>query len=335
MEELNLQVSIANNGQEAVEAIKIQHFDLIFMDLQMPVMDGFEATAIIRQDKNYQAIPIIAMTAHAMQGDREKCLQAQMDDYLTKPIDVDKFFAMLEKWLGSATPDTNKKPIGQNVLENTDAKANKPLQSTLSQVASINLEKALERVRGKQDLLLRLLINFKNQKADIAKKITHAMQQNDLDSAKALVHSLKGEAGTLEATTLFVAAKNLEQQLMLQDHNQQQVFLTAVTQNLEIVLKDIAILEQELKSQQPEHQIPSPSQAAEASIDVSSLRLQLEELTKLLRDNNLRAKKLAKELTPKLAVSKHKARWEDLLQALSELDFDLAQEHLRILAADL
>jgi two-component system, sensor histidine kinase and response regulator len=94
------QVDVANNGREAVEKFTAspEGFDLIFMDIQMPEMDGIEATKTIRR-KGFDAVPIVAMTAHAMKGDREKCLEAGMDDYLTKPIKREVVFKMIKKWV--------------------------------------------------------------------------------------------------------------------------------------------------------------------------------------------------------------------------------------------
>ena len=94
------QVAVANNGKEAVERYMAspEDFDLIFMDVQMPEMDGLEATEAIRE-KGFGTIPIVAMTAHAMKGDREKCLEASMDDYITKPIKRELVFEVLEKWV--------------------------------------------------------------------------------------------------------------------------------------------------------------------------------------------------------------------------------------------
>ena len=94
------QVEVANNGREAVEKFSKspEDFDLIFMDVQMPEMDGMEATQTIR-NKGFDTIPIVAMTAHAMKGDREKCLEAGMDDYTTKPIKREIVFGILEKWV--------------------------------------------------------------------------------------------------------------------------------------------------------------------------------------------------------------------------------------------
>ena len=94
------QVEVANNGQEAVEKYTTspENFDLIFMDVQMPEMDGIEATQVIRE-KGFDTIPIVAMTANAMKGDREICLKAGMNDYISKPIKRELTFEILEKWI--------------------------------------------------------------------------------------------------------------------------------------------------------------------------------------------------------------------------------------------
>jgi len=326
MEEFNLQVSIANNGKEAVEAIQSTDFDLIFMDLQMPEMDGFEATAIIRSDKKYQHIPIIAMTAHAMQGDRQKCLDAKMDDYLTKPIDVDKFFAMLAKWL------KGKEPVQVANIESITS-------TEIVELKSINMEKALIRVRGKQDLLFRLLINFKNQKSDMADNIASAIAKNNLGLAKELVHNLKGEAGTLEAGRLFLACKNLELQLSENtllniETGELPKYLLEVSEALSEVLEDISDLEHQLGKTTEDNKnvdIDVPKE----KLDINNLTLQFQELAELLKDNNLRAKVLAKTISAQLISSDYAERWNELLNALSDLDFENALGILLKLANDL
>ena len=92
---------MAENGKEAIDAYRKQEFDAILMDVQMPVLDGYKATGVIRQLEKQKGtnIPIIAMTAFALVGDREKCIEAGMDDYLAKPIDAEKFYAMVEKYV--------------------------------------------------------------------------------------------------------------------------------------------------------------------------------------------------------------------------------------------
>ena len=96
LQKMGHEVVVASNGRDAVDAARQRSFDLILMDVQMPVMDGFEATAALRDEERLH-VPIVAMTAHAMAGDRELCLSAGMDDYLSKPIDADALTAIIEK----------------------------------------------------------------------------------------------------------------------------------------------------------------------------------------------------------------------------------------------
>ena len=97
------QVILAENGKEAIDAYREQKFNVVLMDIQMPILDGYKATGVIRQLESQKGthVPIIAMIAHALKGDREKCLESGMDDYLSKPIDADKFYATVEKWANS------------------------------------------------------------------------------------------------------------------------------------------------------------------------------------------------------------------------------------------
>jgi len=112
LEELGIQPDMVANGQEALHALETLHYDLVFMDCQMPVMDGYDATRNIRdpafrlhgKGERDGAIPIIAMTANAMQGDREKCIAAGMDDFVSKPVQTDKLQKVLLKWLPRKRP---------------------------------------------------------------------------------------------------------------------------------------------------------------------------------------------------------------------------------------
>ena len=112
LEEMNCRVDVAANGREAIEMIELLPYDLVFMDCEMPVMDGFEATAEIRKrHASKRRIPIVAVTAKAMQGDRERCLAADMDDYVSKPVMMDELEAALDRWVGKPALAIRRQPF--------------------------------------------------------------------------------------------------------------------------------------------------------------------------------------------------------------------------------
>ena len=99
LQEAGATVTIANNGQEALNCLNDHSFDLVLMDVQMPVMDGYQATQAIRNEMGLTDLPIIAMTAHAMESDQEKCLEAGMNDYIAKPVELDQLFSIITRWI--------------------------------------------------------------------------------------------------------------------------------------------------------------------------------------------------------------------------------------------
>jgi signal transduction histidine kinase/CheY-like chemotaxis protein len=336
LEAVGFKVDIANNGREALNMSLINNYNLILMDIQMPLMDGLQATTAIQQNKSCEKIPIIAMTAHALQSDREKSIAAGMVDHLTKPINPDILYHTLMQWL----------PPSEIVVTSTMTSEQKKEQYNFPTLQFINIEKALLRVRGKYDLLLQLLINFKNQKNDVAYKIASAIKNTDIKLANELLHNLKGESGTLEATALYQATIELEQQLLNRDyeikpennsnqnndHEKVDLLLSKITQALSDVLQEISTLEllDEKQSKQPVKQ-----EGKRCFLNSLDLIVQLVELDKLLQQNNLQAKKLAIELNSKLITSNYSEQWEIMFKNILTLNFEQAQMHLKTLTAEL
>jgi CheY-like chemotaxis protein len=210
LEGAGLNVALATNGQEAVNAVKENEYDAVLMDVQMPVMDGYTATCEIRKEDRFQALPIIAMTAHAMAGDEDKSLQAGMNGHVTKPIDPDQLFATLQRWIQpSEKRVTAQKPTvsvetpgGENVVS-ADGKLPESLPG-------FDLATGLERLRGNESLYHKLLIDFGAKYTEAAGEIHKALDSKDLKQAHSMIHNLKGLAGNLAATGLQTAAVNLE-----------------------------------------------------------------------------------------------------------------------------
>lgn len=195
LESEGYQVSLASNGREAVDAVTSGSFDLILMDVQMPIMDGFAATAAIREYEvaAENKTPIIAMTAHAMTGDREHCLDAGMDGYLTKPIDTQSLFELLSQYEASAPLRT--------------AGASKASESA----TLIDVDELLARTGGSEDLVRELASMFMASSATQLDGIRVALQRDQLQHVQNAAHSMKSTVGSLACRVAFDAASSLEQ----------------------------------------------------------------------------------------------------------------------------
>lgn len=164
LEETGLSVTIANNGQEALEKLENADFNLVLMDMQMPVMDGITATKHIRTNGRWKNLPIVAMTANAMATDIERCLQVGMNGHLSKPIEVDKFYQVLKQFLKS----TNTAPQNNHTID-TASLLNEVItvsQSDLPTLTGIDLEQAIFRIGGIENAILKscaILLIAKNK----------------------------------------------------------------------------------------------------------------------------------------------------------------------------
>jgi CheY-like chemotaxis protein len=205
-----LKVTVANNGQEALDLVRANAYDAVLMDVQMPVMDGYTATGKIRELEAKQPppngrLPIIAMTAHAMAGDQEKSLAAGMNDHITKPIDPAQLFGTLSKWVRPV--ERVPRPVeAASAPEGTQGKEPAPPGKTLPDaMPGFDLAEGLQRLMGNRVLYRKLLVNFATQYAKAGADIHKALDAGDFDRVHGLVHAIKGVAGNL-------AAKDLQQQ---------------------------------------------------------------------------------------------------------------------------
>ena len=197
-----IQVDVAGNGQEALEKIDCFHYDAVLLDCQMPVMDGFEATRRIRADDRFALLPVIAMTANVMAGDRERCAEAGMNDFIAKPIDIDQMFLTLSRWV--------KPRAGADA-----AFAKPPSQqpTPIPHVAELDIAKVMQRIGNDGDLFRNMLRWFRDGQSDYVRSMRAAIAAGDHITAQRLAHTLKGAAGDIGATRLCEAAKRLESTL--------------------------------------------------------------------------------------------------------------------------
>jgi two-component system sensor histidine kinase/response regulator len=203
LQDAQLSLDTAENGEVAVQKISHQEYDLVLMDMQMPVMDGVTATKAIRSNPRFQFLPIIAMTANAMDRDRRMCLEAGMNDHLTKPIDPDKLFEALLRWI---TPRLYSTAAAQSAITTGPGS---PVAAADSLVISgIDTATALKRTGGNLKRYESLLQRFAESQATVVSDIRAAIMAKDILTAQRLAHSLKGAAANLGVSTLAeVAAK--------------------------------------------------------------------------------------------------------------------------------
>jgi PAS domain S-box-containing protein len=193
LEEVGLQVVVAENGAEALQKLPDGRFDLVLMDMQMPVMDGLEATRCIRAQPQYQNLPILAMTANAFAEDRQACLDAGMNDFVTKPVDPGALYSTVLRWLPAqpvaVAPLAEPAPVV--------AVANLNLADALPLLVGVDVEAGLSITRGSPERFVRLLRLFVSGHREDISRLRQALADGDLQTAERVVHSLKGAAGSL------------------------------------------------------------------------------------------------------------------------------------------
>lgn len=209
LEQEGFEIAIAADGRDAVQKIRASYFDAVLMDLEMPIMDGYEATRIIRSEAQFDALPIIAMTAHAMNDVREKCLQIGMNGYVTKPIDVDELLENLIKFIKPALRKTSASCLART------AQQTEVLLPEL--LPGIDIQRALKNVVGNVQLLHDLLLKFEQSFSDAHIRLDAFLQAGDVDSALRYLHTMKGVAANLAMSELKTCIETLEQALNKQE----------------------------------------------------------------------------------------------------------------------
>ncbi|MGN7612067.1 response regulator [Magnetococcales bacterium HHB-1] len=208
LEKMGIQTDIAYNGQEAIDKLREnpQTYDVILMDLQMPVMDGLEATRQIRKQPQFASLPIIAMTAHAMANERDRCFKIGMNAHLAKPIDPNELYTTLVQWI-PAEKKVQLKNRDQSIVQS-------PVQiesDGVPQIDGIDTQRGIRALGGNQKLYYTLLRSFAQRHHNLAQEIKEAFAEKRKAQVEKLAHTIKGVAGNFGAMTLFNHASALEQ----------------------------------------------------------------------------------------------------------------------------
>ncbi|MDO9281959.1 MAG: response regulator [Methylotenera sp.] len=311
LQSFGLVVDVASNGKEAVEKFQTNHYDLILMDMQMPIMDGLEATRQIRTLLAGRELPILAMTANAFDEDRQRCLQAGMNDHVSKPVDPAKLFHTLARWIPESAPAVASTPP--------------PPQQSLpvTETNHINLVLGLKYFNGKLPSYLRMLYKFSHTHGGDVRQIKQALDDHDLKLAERLAHSLKGVSATLGAQQVQLVAYDLERKI----HD------SANRIELDSILGDLA---QALTASCDEINAMHINNEKPTLIDVDPayFKALLPKLKSQLESDDLMATKTWSELESLLTEAIGENLTDPLNKKIQNFDFCGALESLQAILAD-
>jgi two-component system sensor histidine kinase/response regulator len=311
LQQAGLVVRIANNGKEAVEMVKAENFDAVLMDIQMPVMGGFEATREIRGDVRFKDLPIIAMTAHAMAGDREKSIEVGMNDHVTKPIDPDQ----LMQALVTAIEPGYREPV-EGICELSSESKDK-IDLLPAELPGISIPSGLSRVSGNKQLYTKLLCKFKEGQQNAGDQIKAALQDGDVDTAARLAHTVKGVSGNLGADNLYKAAAELE--TAVKEGKALDLILAKFDAQLRLVMDGIREVEEGLTALQK-----FEDSGVEVRVDKEVVKTLLQEMARLLETDLTEAMNRLEALGRQLVNSAVHEEFKKLEKQVESFDTDAA-----------
>ncbi|WP_246296945.1 response regulator [Allochromatium humboldtianum] len=324
-------VEIAANGREALERLAGEsRFDGVLMDCQMPVMDGYTATRAIRARPELAGLPVIAMTANVMSGDREKALAAGMNDHIGKPINVREMFTTMAKWIRPAQPNAAPVAVEAGSTVDVDSEA-----GALPELPGIDVQAGLAISQNDQRLYRKLLRRFRDSEGDFGKRFATARRNFDPEAATRYAHTLKGVAGNIGAYDVQAAAQALESACQAGESDARLDALLAVTlDRLEPVLAGLSALESPVSSASSEA-LFEPVGPIGAVVDHKALEPLLTRMRALLAEDDTEAVELITPLESLLLGTAFAEAVRCVREAIEGYAFDEALTALDRLQAGL
>jgi signal transduction histidine kinase/DNA-binding response OmpR family regulator len=309
-------VDVAMHGGDAVSMVQQHDYDVVLMDIQMAEMDGLTATRRIRAIPRLRELPVIAMTAHAMAGDRDKSLEAGMNDHITKPIDPDLLYRTLRKWIPAERLAGRAVPAAA-VVQAVGSHG-------LAPAAALDMQRALSTADQQYHLVIKRASSFLRGYQNGPQTIQQALESGNFGNLQTLAHNLKASAAYVGASDLSAQADEIEQALRDGRHDLASILAPGMAATLQFVLDDLS------------HLAPQSSEAApRESVDLPALLLQLDAL---LRADDARAEDTLLALQAQLPAGSPPAAHEalaSLRQAVEDIEYDAALSALATLAQTL
>jgi len=303
-------VVVANNGGEAVKILtggdQGPAFDVVFMDLQMPEMDGFTTTRLLRRAPGLHKLPIIAMTAHALVEERQRCLDAGMNDHVSKPIDPDHLLSTLLRWA---------KPRPEQARDSHQAVATQKASGEviLPEIAGINLADGLKRVGKNRRLYRDLLVQFAATQGEAAAEISGALETGDIKLAERIAHTVRGVAGNIGITEVQSLAQKLEKAL----HDGDRKILSLLVEFASLMSAQVRAIENALCGSPTEQTRTSPYNEEAAADAIARLR-------SLLEASDGDAEESFRSLHEAVAGAVEKPHLDSLGESINNFNFDRA-----------
>jgi PAS domain S-box-containing protein len=310
LQAVNCKVDIAADGRQALSCLSRHHYDLVFMDMQMPVLDGLAATRLLRLQPGMKSLPVVAMTANARQSDHDACIAAGMNDFISKPFDPSTLYAVLHRWVVERPITPNR--VLQHAL-NTTSMA-KGIHMSLD---GVDMEAGLRRVLGRQELYVAMLKRYLKEQSSLVDDLSSALAAADLKKAEILAHNCKGVSATIGADHIAQIADAMEQAIREQKpDNELKAHLAHLREPLIALLKQLAA------------QLRTEVDTLPISADVQKLKSAYRHLDDLLSDCDAQAVMYFSTNTG-LFKSLLGADYLGFETAMACFDFKKAQDYLR------
>ena len=342
LEGAGIATTLAGDGREAANLVLYAAvpFDAVLMDLQMPRMDGFEATRLIRASMTGRTLPIIAMTAHALEEERHQCLEAGMNDHLAKPVDPERLLATLARWIHRSGPVAVRTAAGKpSPAPAPPPSARTPAPTPVAVLAAdeaypgIDLAVALRRLGGNRRLYRKLLNDFSREYESFISRLRTALGEGDLDAAQRHTHTLKGVAGNIAATLVQSEASRLDAALRNGDLALVETIIPSLTQALE----QLFVASQAFADRVEEEALAalpvagSGSQSPVRPLAATALAATLGELDVLLERRSFEARRVLDVVQEQMTGSASRESFLALRACVERLDFKGARELLAAL----